>query len=273
MGQSGRSGVVGWPLPALAVWVLAWAAHIYMQRQGWGPLWAFLLPMDLGILAAVWAARRGQSRARQALLVAGFPVSWLLLALPSVTLLPDLPAWLWLVALGGLLCLYPLRSWRDAPVFPTPWDALRELPVHIPLPSGTRVLDAGCGAGDGLRALRLAYPEALLTGVEFSRPLSWVARWRCPWAQVWCADMWAHDWSPYGLVYLFQRPESMARAWQKACQDMAPGAWLVSLEFPVLGLVPYASLVVGEVDAELARTEDSRHVWLYQVPLGVADGS
>mgnify|MGYP000670960010 CR=1 FL=1 len=92
-----------WPLPALAVWVLAWAAHIYIQSQGWALLWAWLLPVGLGVIAAVWAARRGQSRARQALLVAGFPFSWLLLALPSMPLLPDLPAWLWLVALGGLL--------------------------------------------------------------------------------------------------------------------------------------------------------------------------
>lgn len=241
---------VGWPLPALLAWVLAWAAHIYLERQGWGLLWALLLPSGLVACAAVWAARLGQSRARQALLVLGFPFSWLLLSLPA------LPAWLWLIALVSLLGLYPLRSWRDAPVFPTPLDALRALPSLAPLKSGARVLDAGCGAGDGLLALRRVYPDVLCTGVEFSRPLSWLARWRCPWAQVQHADMWSLDWSVYSMVYLFQRPESMERACQKARQQLAPGAWLVSLEFPVLGLIPQASV----------QLEGARTVWLYQVP-------
>lgn len=248
---------VGWPLPALVAWVLAWAVHVYIHRQGWGGLWALLLPFALGVIAAVWAARLGQSRARQVLLVAGFPLSWLLLALPA------LPAWLWLIALGSLLCLYPLRSWRDAPVFPTPLGALQVLPSHAPLMAGARVLDAGCGAGDGLLALRRVYPDALYAGVEFSRPLSWLARWRCPWAHVQHADMWSLDWSPYSMVYLFQRPESMERACQKARQQLAPGAWLVSLEFPVLGLIPQAS----------AQLEGGRTVWLYQVPFVKAGAS
>jgi hypothetical protein len=33
--------------------------------------------------------------------------------------------------------------------------------------------------------------------------------------------MWRADWSGYQLVYLFQRPESMARAWAKGCAEMA----------------------------------------------------
>ena len=37
------------------------------------------------------------------------------------------------------------------------------------------------------------------------------------------------------MVYLFQRPESMQRAWDKARRDMRPGTWMVSLEFDVQG--------------------------------------
>jgi SAM-dependent methyltransferase len=239
-----------WPWPALVVWVVAWSVHFYAKAQGWGLTWALVLPFSVGAWASVWAARRGQSRARQALLLVGFPLSWFLLASPAV------PAWAWLLPLGALLGLYPLRSWRDAPVFPTPLNALRVLSAHAPLAAGARVLDAGCGAGDGLRALRRVYPDALLSGVELSRVLSWVARWRCPWARVKQADMWLLDWSSYELVYLFQRPESMERAGRKAQQELPPGAWLVSLEFPVPGLLPELNSPV----------EGERHVWLYQAP-------
>ena len=37
------------------------------------------------------------------------------------------------------------------------------------------------------------------------------------------------------MVYLFQRPESMERAFAKATHELAPGCWLVSLEFAVPG--------------------------------------
>jgi Asp-tRNA(Asn)/Glu-tRNA(Gln) amidotransferase A subunit family amidase len=44
-----------------------------------------------------------------------------------------------------LLAAYPLRTWRDAPLFPTPVDALDGLAAQLPLVAGARVLDAGCG--------------------------------------------------------------------------------------------------------------------------------
>lgn len=46
------------------------------------------------------------------------------------------------------------------------------------------MLDAGCGLGDGLIALRQAYPLARLEGLEWSRPLRWLCARRCPWARV-----------------------------------------------------------------------------------------
>ena len=53
------------------------------------------------------------------------------------------------------------------------------------------------------------------------RPLRWLCARRCPWARVAQGDLWRADWSGYQLVYLFQRPESMARAWAKGCAEMA----------------------------------------------------
>ena len=59
------------------------------------------------------------------------------------------------------------------------------------------------------------------------------------------------------MVYLFQRPESMQRAVDKARSELAAGAWLVSLEFEALSLQPQATL----------RCPDGRMVWLYRAPL------
>ena len=57
----------------------------------------------------------------------------------------------------------------------------------------------------------------------------------------------------YQVVYLFQRPESMARALAKAQAEMAPGSWLVSLEFEVAGQPCHSRL----------QAPDGRPVWVY----------
>ena len=185
------------------------------------------------------------------MIAAGFPLALALAGGAAV------PAWAWLVPLVLLALVYPLNTWRDAPLFPTPPNALQSLAAQVPLAPGARVLDAGCGLGDGLRALRSAYPQARLEGVEWSWPLRFLCALRCPWAQVRRGDMWRTDWSAYQLVYLFQRPESMARAAAKAQAEMAPGTWLVSLEFAVPGVLPQAQL----------RLPGSRVVWIYRMPL------
>jgi len=85
-------------------------------------------------------------------------------------------------------------------------------------------------------------PESPWLEAWGSALLARVARVRCPWARVQRADMWAESWRDFDLVYLFQRPESMERAWRKACAEMTAGAWFVSLEFEVPGIEPHALL-------------------------------
>jgi trans-aconitate methyltransferase len=117
------------------------------------------------------------------------------------------------------------------------------------------VLDAGCGLGHGLQALRQAYPLAELHGIEQSWPLRWLCARRCPWAKVEQGDIWRADWSGYDLVYLFQRPESMPRAVAKARAELKPGAWLVSLEFEAPELTPVA---------KLDGVAQDKPVWVYR---------
>ena len=235
-----------WPLPALLAWGLAWGLFLGGQRLGLPGWTAFGAACALGVACSLW----GPSWWRRLLIGCGFPLS---LALTGGLLLP---AWAWLLPLGLLLLIYPLNAWRDAPLFPTPLHALEGLAHAAPLPPGAPVLDAGCGLGDGLRALRLAYPQAQLHGLEWSWPLRAVCGLRCPWATVRRADIWSAPWQAYALVYLFQRPESMPRAMAKAAAELAPGSWLVSLEFEALDWQPHSVLQIP----------GGRPLWLYHMP-------
>lgn len=233
-----------WPLPALLTWAAAWLLFLAL-RAPLGHVAALLLACTLGTIASLW----GQRWWRRILIALGFPLSLLLSGAAS------LPAWAWLAPLALLLAVYPLNAWRDAPLFPTPASALRGLEQVAPLPSAAWVLDAGCGLGHGLQALRSVYPQARLAGLEWSWVLTLLCMLRCPWARVRQGDIWLAPWENYDLIYLFQRPESMTRARLKAAQ-MRPGSWLISLEFPLPDVQPTAVLPVSE----------ERTLWCYQLP-------
>ncbi len=237
-----------WPLPALLTWALAWALFAGLRLAGAGTPLAFVL----ALLASGLAAWTGRTPWRRLFMLAGFPLSLLVTGAAGA-----LPAWVWLLPLALLLALYPLGSWGDAPLFPTPAEALNGLAEKAPLPDGANLVDAGCGLGAGLIALRAQYPRAQIHGLEWSWPLTLLCALRCRFARVRRADIWAADWSAHDMVYLFQRPESMPRALEKAAAELKPGAWLVSLEFPAPGWRHQARL----------ETVPGKPVWLYQAPL------
>ncbi len=244
---------LAWPLPAVLTWAGCWALYLGAVWLGQAPGTALVVALIVGVMASL----AGASVWRRLLMAAGFPVSLVVSGAAVV------PAAVWLLPLALLLLLYPFKAWRDAPLFPTPKGALDGVPAHVSLPSGAMVLDAGCGMGDGLRALRAAYPQAELHGLEWSWPLRAVCALRCRWAHVRQGDIWRAPWRPYAMVYLFQRPESMARAAAKAAAEMMDGAWLVSLEFPITGQAP-------DVQLQLA---DGRAVWAYRLPFERNDGN
>ena len=248
-----------WPLPALATWVAAWGLLWLLvplvAQAGWPPAWAWLGAAVGAVLLALLP--RHASSWRRVFMAAGFPVSAALSGAAA------LPAWAWLLPMALLLAAYPLRTWRDAPLFPTPMDALRGVAEALPLPPGALVLDAGCGLGHGMAALRRSWPQAQIEGIEWSRLLRLAAALRCPWARVRRGDMWADHWHGCALVYLFQRPESMARAWAKAQAELAPGAWLLSLDFAVPGVAPTLAL----------QPTGRQAVWAYRIGDGGCGGA
>jgi SAM-dependent methyltransferase len=245
-----------WPLPALLVWLAAAAAAEAGHAVGAGALGGFTAGTLIGVLGSLL----GHGRLQRVVIALGYPAAVAALGAAS-----GLPVWAWLLPLLALLALYPLGTWRDAPLFPTPASALDGLAAAAPLAGdrvrgAARVLDAGCGVGDGLRALRRAYPQASIEGVEWSWPLRLACAWRCPWARVRRGDLWRDDWSEYDLVYLFQRPESMPRVVEKARREMRPAAWLVSLDFEARGLKPAATLLAPS----------GQRLWIYRPGVDVA---
>jgi len=235
-----------WPLPALLAWAGSWVLYGVLLRLDI----AVWLSLSIATLAGAMLSVFASTFWRRLAIAAGFPLS--LLISGSVAL----PAWAWLLPLLLVAIIYPVNAWRDAPLFPTPSSALMGLAERAPLADGARILDAGCGLGDGLIALRAAYPAASLFGVEWSWPLRGLTALRCPWARISQGDMWKTDWSQYDLVYLFQRPETMPRAVEKARAELRSGCWLVSLEFLAEELKPTAQL----------NNVDGKPVWLYRAP-------
>ena len=235
-----------WPLPALLAWAGTWIIFLRLLAPNLPLMAAVGIATAIGVVASVL----GGTFWRRLAIGAGFPLSLMLSGAVA------LPAWAWLAPFALILLIYPMNAWRDAPLFPTPSKALVDLPLHIKLKDGARILDAGCGLGHGLAALHAAFPQAACSGVEWSWPLRFATALRCPWASIRQGDMWAADWRPYEVVYLFQRPESMPRAVIKAAAELRPGAWLVSLEFLADELVPTAAL----------ESVEGKPVWLYQAP-------
>lgn len=210
-----------------------------------------MIAIAVGVAVGASYSLVGSTPWRRIFIALGFPLS-----LAASGLAGAMPAWGWLLPLALLALVYPINAWRDAPLFPTPGDALQGLAKLAPLAAGARVLDAGCGLGDGLRELHREYPQAAIEGIEWSWPLRFACAWRCRFARVRRGDIWKADWSDCALVYVFQRPESMARAAEKAMRELRPGAWLASLEFDVPGLAA----------TKVLECAGGRRVWLYRMP-------
>lgn len=236
-----------WPVPAFVAWGLCWALFLALHKLGVPAGRNLLLATLLGAVLALPAAR---SRWRRLFVAGGFPLSLAVSGLAG-----GLPAWAWLAALALVAAIYPVGAWRDAPLFPTPRGCLAGLGDIVALEPGARVLDAGCGLGAGLAELHRAWPGARLEGVEWSRPLRLACALRCPYASVRRGDIWKEDWSSYDAVYMFQRPESMGPAADKARRELRPGACLISLEFEAPSLKPAAVL----------NNIPGKPVWIYRL--------
>ena len=107
-----------WPVPALLAWGSSWLLFKGLQMVGLSETIAFIAATCLGGFLSALA----HTTMRKALIVLGFPLS---MAASSATL--NVPPIGWLFLLGLIVLVYPRKAWRDAPLFPTPKKALREI--------------------------------------------------------------------------------------------------------------------------------------------------
>jgi len=115
-----------WPIPALLIWSGTWLIFTFLNSIFLQSPWPWVVATGTGLVCSVL----GGTRMRQVLLALGFPLSW------WISSSAPMPAWAWLLPLVLAWMIYPVRSWRDAPLFPTPLSALRELPLQAPLKEG-----------------------------------------------------------------------------------------------------------------------------------------
>ena len=98
------------------------------------------------------------------------------------------------MSLAHVFCMRSRTAQTAAPR-PSPRAALAGASALLALPPGARLLDAGCGLGHGLAALRTEFPQARIDGIEWSWPLRLAAGLRCRWAGVPIAN--------YGMTIAF----------------------------------------------------------------------
>jgi SAM-dependent methyltransferase len=228
-----------WPVGLVTAWILG-VLMIGVSQDLW------ILPLLPSFLLALSQRRRW----RQLTAVCGMVMIQLLHAWE---MRPD-PLWA-LVAFALLVLVYPVRAWRDAPVFPTGRRSLDPL-IWGPWSNAQKGLDLGCGLGHGLIALRGIAPQAQWTGVEMSFVLAFLCQLRCSWARILRKDMWSLDWSEFDFVYSFQRPETMSRLWTKAQRELQPASWVISFQFAIPDQVPDWS----------AQNRDGQWLFAYKIP-------
>ena len=137
-------------------------------------------------------------------------------------------------------------------------QALLEL---IPVEAGWHVGDAGCGTGSLLARLARSRPASQFVGVEIA-PLPWLMAWlrvrQLANVRVRRTSFWHWSFRGQDMVYVFLSPVPMARIWEKACAEMAPGTVLVSNSFAIPEVPP----------ERIIQVPDRRQTCLYLYRVG-----
>ena len=173
------------------------------------------------------------SKWKKILIFLGFPISSLLL---QINQNPNTILWFTLLII--LVIIYPPISWRDAPLYPTPKDSLIGLNKVLNLKSDDKILDFGSGAGHGIKAIQSEWANNHIFGVENSSLLFLYTKIKYPQSKIIFKDMWDIDLSQFNVLYVFQRPDTMNKIWEKAKKEMPKNSFIISLSFPIQNASP-----------------------------------
>lgn len=178
-----------------------------------------------------------------------FPINLLFLPVLVTSIDSGAPPLLYL-GLFSLLLFANGAAWlQQVPVFPSSTRATDIVRSLLPGNAKFSFIDLGCGTGHFLLDLARSRPDGRFTGIEVA-PLPYLlGRWRSVREDavvVQWGDFWRADFSAYDVVYAYLSPVPMARLWEKARREMRPGSLLVSNGFPIPGVCPERTYVVGD---------------------------
>ncbi|NKQ11169.1 class I SAM-dependent methyltransferase [Pseudomonas sp. SST3] len=213
---------------------------------------ARLLGWHVSLLTAAWlqgalAALIGQ--------LFGLSRWWLPINLgfvPGLVLLQghSLPPWMLLVGFMVLVLLNWNALTERVPLYLTGTATEQQLILRLAqLPDSFRLIDLGSGLGGTLLRLARAFPDGQFVGVE-TAPLTFVLCWlRCLFqrnCRVRFRSIWREPLGHYDVIYCFLSPAPMPVLWEKAREEMRPGALLISNSFEVPGVEAQEVLPVDD---------------------------
>jgi len=178
-----------------------------------------------------------------------FPINLLFIPLLVISIDSGVPPLLFLCLFCGLLFANGAAWLQQVPVFPSSARAADIVRGLLPGNAGFRFIDLGCGAGHFLLDLARSRPDGRFTGIEVAPIPYLISRWRSARedaVSVQWGDFWRADFSAYDVVYAYLSPVPMNRLWEKARREMRPGSLLVSNGFPIPGVLPEKTYVVGD---------------------------
>ncbi|NLF25369.1 MAG: class I SAM-dependent methyltransferase [Deltaproteobacteria bacterium] len=149
-----------------------------------------------------------------------------------------IPSWL-LAATGLLLALiYAPTFWTRVPFYPTSREMYKVIAASLPEDQDFHLVDLGCGFGSLLLYLARVRPRGKFSGVEVGLLPFAIAKIRATLLgrgriHIHLRSFWDLPLSDYDYVYAFLAPPPMARLWEKAKNEMKPGATLLINSFPV----------------------------------------
>lgn len=171
----------------------------------------------------------------------------------------------WFLAAFLLLFLVYWSVFRSqVPLYLSSRKAWAAVSALMPAKGEFALLDVGAGLGGMLHYLGAKHPAAKFDGVE-NAPLPYALAWLRRLIgqgryQIAWSNLWSGSFAPYDVVYAYLSPVPMARLWDKAKVEMAPGSWLISNTF-----------MVPEVEPDNIVELDDFHrsrLYVYRIPVG-----
>lgn len=183
--------------------------------------------------------------------------------LAVVALALQLPGWLYLAVFLLLAFIFWNSADDRVPLYLTNRRTEGALKAIIGNNQPAQFIDLGSGLGGTSLRLAASLPQGHFQGVETAPFPLLVSKMRGRLSGTEnvsfdYGNMWDWNLAPYDVVYCFLSPVPMARLFEKARGELAPGALFISNSFPVPGQAPTDVIAVDDG----RKTE----LYLYRMP-------